>query len=456
MKTSIEEKQELDKIQHVTREAPVEKKGSFVRTTHGKVVIVGLGYVGLPLALLARDRGYGVVGIDVDERKRAQIRNADVPDLDDVFTASLRRHPFIPQNTFQGVQDADIVIICVPTPVDHDHLPDLSILKNACEAVAKHMHKGQLIISESTVNPGTAEEVLVPAIEKISGLKAGRDFGFAHCPERINPGDTRWPIEKIPRVLGATTPEARERAATFYTSILRAPIHQMQTIKEAEAVKMVENSFRDVNIAFVNELAMSFAKLHIDVVNVLEGAATKPFGFMLHTPGCGVGGHCIPVDPYYLIRYAKKNGFTHRFLSLAREINNGMPAFTVSILEEELQKQGLKLKDATVALLGLSYKANMSDLRESPALEIAKLLNAKASRLRSFDPYIHEHSTAMTLSEALRGADAVVIATAHDVFTSLSPTILKEYGVKIVIDGRNCLSKDAFEAAGVAYRGIGR
>ncbi len=435
---------------HTTERAP-----SF-KAPLSTVVVVGLGYVGLPLALLARDRGYTVHGIDVDPRKRAQIRNADIPDLDEVFTASLRRQPFVPQSNFSSIKDADMVIICVPTPVDHDHTPDLSILKSACESVAREMHKGQLIISESTVNPGTAEEVLIPAMEKISGLTAGVDFGFVHCPERINPGDTRWPIEKIPRVIGATTKEARDQAATFYTSILRAPVHLMQNIKEAEAVKMVENSFRDINIAFVNELAMSFTKLNIDVLHVLQGAATKPFAFMMHTPGCGVGGHCIPVDPYYLIGYAKKNGFTHKFLSLAREINNGMPTFTVQLLEEELRKKGKDISEATVALLGLSYKANVSDLRESPALEIAKILTNRAAKMRSFDPFIHEHSTALTVSEALRGADAVVIATAHDVFTSLSPAILKEYGIKVVIDGRNCLSKEGFEEAGVAYRGIGR
>ncbi len=448
------EKKQHEASRGVPVSAAASPAHSSVAIAH--VVVVGLGYVGLPLALLARDRGYTVTGIDVDAKKRAQIRRADVPDLDEVFTAALRREPFVAQSTFAAVKDADTVIICVPTPVDHTHTPDLTILKSACEAVARHMRKGQLIISESTVNPGTAEEILIPAMEKISGLKAGKDFGFAHCPERINPGDARWPVEKISRVLGATTKEAREQAAAFYTSILRAPIHRMHTIKEAEAVKMVENSFRDVNIAFVNELAMSFAKLNIDVLHVLQGAATKPFGFMLHTPGCGVGGHCIPVDPYYLIRYAKENGFTHRFLSLARDINNGMPTFTVSLLEEELRKQGKSIEHATVALLGLSYKANMSDLRESPALEIAKILTNRAARVRSFDPFIHEHSTALTLSEALRGADAVVIATAHDVFTSLSPTILKEYGVTSVIDGRNCLSKEAFEEAGIAYRGIGR
>jgi nucleotide sugar dehydrogenase len=420
------------------------------------VVVVGLGYVGLPLALLAREKGWGVSGVDIDPRKREQIRTASVPDLDPGHAASLRREPFFATDSFEKVRDADIVIICVPTPVDRSFEPDLEPVKQAAEGVGKFLEHNTLVILESTVHPGTAEEVVIPLLERASGLRAGHDFGFAHCPERVNPGDPYWSVERIPRVVGATTGDALIRAADFYRSILSAPVREMASIREAEAVKMTENCFRDINIAFVNELAMSFSKLGIDIEHVLDGAATKPFGFMRHAPGTGVGGHCIPVDPYYLIRYARKNGFTHRFLSLARSINNEMPAFTVALLESALAKEKRSLPGATVALLGLSYKPNVSDLRESPAFEIRHILEARGATVRAYEPHAVSAGDAGTLSEALQGADAAVVATAHREFMELSPEDFADHGVDVVIDGRNCLPKEEFLEAGIAYRGIGR
>ena len=420
------------------------------------VVVVGIGYVGLPLALLARARGYHVQGIDIDEHKRNAVRNVTVADLEAPLTAALHDEPLEVSGHFGPVHDAHIVIICVPTPVDAEHNPDLSIVKNAARRVGRNLRKGTLIILESTVHPGTCEEIFIPTLEKSSGLQAGSDFAVAHCPERINPGDKTWPIERIPRVIGATTPKALAVAAGFYRSILSAPVHTMENIKEAEAVKVVENSFRDINIAFVNELAMSFNKLGIDVSNVLEGAATKPFGFMLHQPGCGVGGHCIPVDPYYLIRYARNNGFSHRFLSLARSINEDMPAYTVSLAEEGLHKLGRRLKGSNIALLGLSYKANVSDLRESPSLDIKTLLERKGALVRTFDEHAQDRSSVHSFADALNGADAAIIATAHAEFTALPPSAFATRGVRVVVDGRNCLPKEQYLRAGILYRGIGR
>jgi nucleotide sugar dehydrogenase len=420
------------------------------------VLVIGLGYVGLPLALLARQRGYSVAGIDISPRRRSMIMGASVPDLDESFAESLKAEQFVPSADFSPVATADIIVICVPTPVDEDRNPDLTPVTSACEGIAEHLRKGQLVILESTVHPGTCEEIMIPILESKSKLKAGKDFGVAHCPERINPGDRYWPVRRIPRVIGATTPQALEEASAFYRSILDALVYEMKNIREAEAVKVVENSFRDINIAFVNELAMSFTKLNIDVVNVLEGAATKPFGFMLHYPGAGVGGHCIPVDPYYLIRYAKKNGFSHRFLSLAREINEHMPEFTVEILERSLAEAGKEINGAEVALLGISYKANISDLRESPSFEIEHILKERGARVRTFDPYVFEYSNKKTLKDALKGADAAIVATAHKEFVEAPVSLFAELGAGIVIDGRNCLNKDAFRAMGIIYRGIGR
>ncbi|KND50695.1 MAG: UDP-glucose dehydrogenase [Parcubacteria bacterium C7867-001] len=420
------------------------------------VAVIGLGYVGLPIALLARDKGYIVSGIDTDPAKRKAIKARVVADLDPRFERLLANESLTVSNDYALVHDADIIMICVPTPVREDHTPDLEPLKNACRNVGRQLLPGHMLIIESTIHPGTCEEILLPILEEESGLIAGEDFGLAHCPERVNPGDDVWTIDKIARVIGGSTPSARRQAANFYRSILDAPVHEMETIREAEAVKMVENSFRDINIAFVNELAMSFTKLNIDVVNVLRGASTKPFGFMLHLPGCGVGGHCIPVDPYYLIDYARINGFAHRFLSLAREINNSMPEFTVGLLEEELTRRGTSLRGAHIALLGLSYKPNVSDMRESPALEIKEILEKRGATMAIFDPYIPEHSNVHGLREALHGADAVVLATSHDAFVELTPDLLQAEDVSIIIDGRNFLAKDSFAEAGITYRGIGR
>jgi nucleotide sugar dehydrogenase len=241
----------------------------------------------------------------------------------------------------------------------------------------------------------------------------------------------------------------------FYRSLVDADIRPMGSLKEAEAVKIVENSFRDVNIAFVNELAMSFSHLGIDVVRVIEGAASKPFAFMPHFPGCGVGGHCIPVDPYYLIKYAKQNGFDHDFLSLARKINNGMPDFTVGLLLAKLKEKGIDPVGAKVAVLGLAYKPNLDDDRESPAYEIIESMKSHGINVVAFDPYI-QGADGETLENVLIGAKAAVVATAHKEFAEMLPTHFSEHGIEIIIDGRNCLNKEAFVLSGASYQGIGR
>jgi UDP-N-acetyl-D-glucosamine dehydrogenase len=439
---------------HSMQIGSVQESSEAVATQH--VVVVGLGYVGLPLAILARERGHITAGVDISERRREMIKKAEVPDLEDAQTSALKKQPLQISGDFSPVALADIVIICVPTPVDADHNPDLSPVVAACEGVAVHLRRGQLVILESTVHPGTCEEIVIPILEKNSKLKAGRDFGVAHCPERINPGDKYWSVSRIPRVIGAVDRKSLMRASAFYRSILDALVYEMGSLREAEAVKVVENSFRDINIAFVNELAMSFTKLNIDVINVLEGAATKPFGFMIHYPGAGVGGHCIPVDPYYLIRYAHKNGFSHKFLSLARDINEHMPEFTAEQTKIALEQNDIDLDGAVVALLGISYKPNISDLRESPSFEIIHELKVRGALVRTFDPHAPEHSSVGTLEEALEGADAAVIATAHREFKTLTPDVFLKHGVRAVVDGRNCLDKEQFAASALTYRGIGR
>jgi UDP-N-acetyl-D-glucosamine dehydrogenase len=421
-----------------------------------RLTVVGLGYVGLPLALLAERKGYEVTGLDVDETKIATLQSGRSPFVDPEVTAAMKKTAITFTTDAAALENADVIAICVPTPVTDNHMPDLKPLIGATESVAKHLQKGQLVIIESTINPGVSEEAVLPILEEISGLKAGKNFHLAHCPERINPGDTTWHIEKINRVVGSFDQVGLRRAADFYRSILDADVRPMGSLKEAEAVKIVENSFRDINIAFVNELAMSFSRLGIDVVNVINGASTKPFAFMAHFPGCGVGGHCIPVDPYYMIEYGKQHGFHHDFLSLARRINNAMPEFTVEQVVSALNEKKRSLKGATIAVLGLSYKPDIDDRRESPSYELIKLLKKRGADVRVYDPFVPEESDVKSLNEALKGAGVALIATAHSVFKKITPVILKKAGVDILVDGRNCLNKETFQKAGITYRGIGR
>lgn len=420
------------------------------------VVVIGLGYVGLPLALLANRKGYEVLGVDLDTKKISQLEKKKSPFLDEKIEKQLLESNCIFSSDFSGLQNYENIIICVPTPVYENHMPNLEPVITASEMVGKNLQKGQLVILESTVNPDVTEFIVLPILEKYSGLKGGKDFYLAHAPERINPGDPKWSVENINRVVGSLESKGLDKAAKFYESILTGSVKRMNSLKEAEAVKVVENSFRDINIAFVNELAQSFNTLGIDVVNVIDGAATKPFAFMAHYPGCGVGGHCIPVDPYYLIEHAKKSGFDHDFLSLARRINNNMPQFAVERLIEGLNDINKSIKGSIVVVLGVSYKSNIDDCRESPSFEIIKLLKVKGAIVKIYDPFVQKESNVNDLTEALNGSDAALIATAHDNFKQIDVNTYLESGIKVIIDGRNALNKNEIVKAGLIYKGIGR
>jgi len=421
-----------------------------------KIGVIGLGYVGLPLALLADEKGFGVVGVDLDKEKIQSLKRREAAIDDQRIGQQIKKTKIVFTDDFSKIKNVDIAIICVPTPVDKNKSPDLSIVKNASLNAAKHLKKGSLLIIESTINPGVCNEVIIPLIEEETSHKIGKTLHVAHCPERINPGDPEWHVGNINRVLGADSEESLDIAYSFYTQLVDAKIKKMGSIKEAEAVKIVENTFRDVNIAFVNELAMSFEKLGININNVIDGAATKPFAFMAHYPGIGVGGHCIPVDPYYLIEYARGNGFEHKFLSLARSINESMPTYAVNLVEETLIKMAEgTLQGKTVAVLGLSYKANVRDDRESPSYVLINQLEARGAVIRIFDPYFPEKSDASTLEEALLGADVSILVTGHQEFASLNPSGLSN--LKVFLDGRNVYKdrRDVFTQNGIYYLGIG-
>jgi UDP-N-acetyl-D-glucosamine dehydrogenase len=426
-----------------------------------KVVIIGLGYVGLPLACLSAKKGFKTTGLDIS-RKIVDLTNAGKSHIKDVGlekNVKAVKGKLIATTDASAIKNADFVVVCVPTPVDEQHLPDLKPLESACRSVASNISKGQTIIVESTIYPGTIEEVVKPILES-SGLKAEKDFFLVHCPERIDPGNKKWHLENIPRVIGGLSDAGTKKAIKFYSKIIAAKITQLKSVKEAEAVKVAENTFRDINIAFVNELAKSFDKMGIDVVEVIKGASTKPFGYMPFYPGPGVGGHCIAVDPYYLIEKAKSKGFEHKFLKLARQINDSMADFVVEKVEAALNqasKAGKDFSNAKIAVLGVAYKANIDDARESPALKIILILEGKGAKPLIFDPHIPDKSNANSLDSAIKNADVVVLATNHSVFLKqLTPSKLKSSGVKAIVDARNCLDSEAIKKAGIKYFAIGR
>lgn len=420
-----------------------------------KVCIIGLGYVGFPLAVLCAWKGYEVSGFDKDKEKLEKIEKGENIVGEEYLESLIPKVKIRTIQDMSEAKDSDIFIIAVPTPVDEKYYPDLSFVISASESVAKNMKKGALVIVESTINPGVCEEFVKPVFEK-EGYEIGKDVYISHCPERINPGDPKWNVMNIPRVVGSFDEKGLEITVAFYESILDAKVMPMKTIREAEAAKIIENSFRDINIAFVNELAKSFDLMGIDIVNVIRGAATKPFAFMAHWPSCGVGGHCIPVDPYYLIEKAKENEFDHKFLRTARAINNSMPLYTVEMLQDALNDIERPFKNTGIGVLGISYKANVGDLRESPALKIIELLKARGVNLHIYDPHVPSKSTVKSLDEILEKSDAIVITANHDEFVKMPTKILKEKNVKVVIDGKNCLDKDKIKKLGIIYKGIGR
>ncbi len=421
------------------------------------IAVIGLGYVGLPLALLAEEKGFNVIGLDLDKSKLKSLQSKQ-PIIDDAdANQRLKTTNINFSDDFSLLKDVDAAIICVPTPVDEKKNPNLAAVKGAATSAAKNLRPGSLLIVESTINPGVCDEVLIPLIEADTDHTVGKTLYVAHCPERINPGDPKWHVGNINRVLGGDSEKALELAHGFYSRLIDAEIKKMGSLKEAEAVKIVENSFRDINIAFVNELAMSFEKLGINVTNVIDGAATKPFAFMAHYPGIGVGGHCIPVDPYYLIEYARSNGFEHKFISLARNINESMPIYAIDLLEQTLiGKTGKPLKGSRVAVLGLSYKSNVGDDRESPAYTVISQLKKRGAKVDTYDPYMPEKSTAKSLEEAIEGKQAIILVTAHKEFAEKLPG-LTSGSVEVFLDGRNALGehKDKLAKHGIAYIGIG-
>lgn len=390
-----------------------------------RIGIVGLGYVGLPLVKTFLNKGFGVLGFDIDEKKVEMLNQAK--SYIKHFTAEELKI-FLEKKKFQATTDfgllarADVIIICVPTPLDSHKNPDLSYVLTTTEVIFKHLRKGQLVVLESTTYPGTTEEEMLPLLEA-GGLKVGEDFFLAYSPERENPGDKVYTTEKIPKVVGGVTPRCKRVAKNLYDQIVVKTI-PVSSPKVAEATKLMENIFRSVNIAMVNEMKMIFDRMGIDIWEVVEAASTKPFGFMTFLPGPGYGGHCIPVDPYYLAWKAKEVDHPTKFIELAGEINTLMPYYVVTKTIEALNKKGKSAQGARILILGIAYKEDIDDQRESPALKIISLLQNKGAKVSYNDPYVPQSyghrdypglelkSVALT-EKMLKKFDAVIIATAH-------------------------------------------
>lgn len=386
-----------------------------------KIAVVGLGYVGLPLALEFAKKGFHVLGIEIDKDRLNHIKRKESY-ISDVSSKELRHllnsGRFSASPDFMALKRIDVVIICVPTPLKRKYHPDISYIKQAVKAISKNLKIGSLIILESTTYPGTTEEVILPLLEK-GGLKHNKDFYLSFSPERIDPGNKIYPVNKIPKIVGGISPEATKLATLVYENIVDKVV-PVSTARTAEVAKLLENTFRLVNIGLIDELAMMAHKMNIDIWEVIEAAKTKPFGFMPFYPGPGVGGHCIPKDPLYLYWKARHFGFRSRFIKLASDIISSMPEYVVERLEDILGIKGIELKKARILIMGVTYKKDIKDLRKSPSVDIINILQRRQVKVSYFDPLIpylkldHIDLRSIALKKKILGNfDCVVIATDH-------------------------------------------
>jgi UDP-N-acetyl-D-glucosamine dehydrogenase len=415
-----------------------------------RVGIVGLGYVGIPLALTAAKAGFNVLGFDIDSPRVDQINRGEsfikhIPA--DLIAEAVKDKKFEATADFNRLGEPDAILICVPTPLTKHREPDLSYVENTARAIAPRLRKGQLVVLESTTYPGTTDEVIKPIFEA-TGLKSGEDFFLAFSPEREDPGNPDFGTSTIPKVVGGDGPDALALAEALYSQLIvkTVPVSSAAT---AEAVKLTENIFRAVNIALVNELKVVYAAMGIDVWEVIDAAKTKPFGFMPFYPGPGLGGHCIPIDPFYLTWKAREYDIATRFIELAGQINTRMPYYVVNKLAEAVDRSGKAFTGSKILMLGIAYKKNVDDMRESPSLKLIELIEARGAHVDYFDPYIpvipmtREHAdlagrrSVQLDAGTLAGYDAVLIATDHD---NVDYNLVVD-NAQVVVDTRNACAR---------------
>jgi UDP-N-acetyl-D-glucosamine dehydrogenase len=420
-----------------------------IRNKEASVGVVGLGYVGLPLVKAFLKKGFAVTGFDID-RKKVEMLNRGQSYIKHITATELRQFlsakRFAATTEFARLADTDAILICVPTPLDDHRNPDLSYVLKTTETIAKYLRKGQLVVLESTTYPGTTDGDMLPILER-GGLKGGKDFFLAFSPERENPGDPVFSAENTPKVVGGLTPDCLALADALYSQVVIKTVPVSST-RAAESAKLLENIFRCVNIALVNELKMIFDRMGIDVWEVIRAASSKPFGFMPFYPGPGLGGHCIPIDPFYLTWKAREVDYSTKFIELAGEINTAMPYYVINKTLEALAEKGKSFKGAKILVLGIAYKKDIDDQRESPSLKIISLLQKKGVKVDYNDPYVPESSghreyPGMSLksvpltAERLRKADAVIIATDH---SSYDYNFIVR-NARLVVDTRNAIKK---------------
>ena len=413
-----------------------------IRERKARIGVIGLGYVGLPLAVEFAKKGFDVTGFDVDASKVTEL-NAGRSYILDVKTQDVKAcvdaGRLRATADMSQLKDMDAIDICVPTPLRKTKDPDLSYVVQAVDSVKAHLKRGQLVILESTTYPGTTDEVVQPALEE-GGLKAGEDFYLAFSPERVDPGNESYSTKTIPKVVGGVDEASTELAADLYGAIIDTVV-QVSSTRVAEMVKLLENTFRAVNIGMVNEIALMSHRMNIDVWEVIDAAKTKPFGFMPFYPGPGLGGHCIPIDPFYLSWKARQSGFECRFIELAGHVNSSMPAYVVERVGEALNSAKKAINGSKIHLFGVAYKKDVTDMRESPALDILELLHQRGATLSYTDPYVPKlhHGDLQLCSvpeeNAGQGIDCAVICTNHRVFDY--PAIVKRF--PLVVDTRNAL-----------------
>lgn len=409
-----------------------------------RIAVLGMGYVGLPFATVFAEAGFEVTGIDPITEKM-ELLNAGKSYIMDVPTEMVKK--LVDAGKLKGTTDysilneIDAVAICVPTPLRQTGDPDLSFIVSAAEGIAPYVHKGMVVVLESSTYPGTTRELILPTLTEKSGLKVGEDIFVAFSPERVDPGREDWTTKNTPKVIGGMTEMCTEVSATWYSQALEKVVSVSST-EVAEMAKLLENTFRMINIGFVNELALMCDRLGVDVWEVIDAAATKPFGFMKFSPGPGLGGHCIPIDPLYLSWKLRSLNYTARFIELASEINTSMPRFVISKVQDALNEHQKSLKGSNVLVLGAAYKPDIDDLRESPAIDVIRLLQQKGAQVSYHDPYIprikHDGWTIDSIKSFEKGvkeADCVVIVTNHKSY---------DYGVllrdaKLIVDTRNAL-----------------
>jgi UDP-N-acetyl-D-glucosamine dehydrogenase len=422
-----------------------------IQNREARAGVVGLGYVGLPLAVELAKAGFRTTGIDLDGHKVQAINAGEsyIPDVRTADLSALTRAGRLDATTdFSVVKDLDTINICVPTPLRKTKDPDMSYIVSAVESIAAHLHPGLLICLESTTYPGTTDEVVQPLLEA-TGLKAGTDLFLAFSPERVDPGNPTFQTHNVPKVVGGLTPACSALAAALYGSAIET-IVPVSSTRVAEMVKLLENTFRAVNIGLVNELALMCDRMNIDVWEVVEAARTKPFGFMAFYPGPGLGGHCIPIDPFYLSWKAKQSGFDPRFIELAGHINGSMPHYVVEKVADALNTRRKSVNGANILIAGVAYKRDIDDMRESPALDVMGLLEAKGAVVSYVDPYVREvHGREWSGRRDIRSVaaergsfgryDCIVIITDHQVFDY--DAMVAE--ADLIVDTRNAIKKRA-------------